>query len=362
MPWDAAAALALSAEDRELLSALSRGGNTPQKVALRARIVLGAAEGRANHALAAELGVSRPTVLLWRARYLSAGVNGLLKDAPRPGRTPQISARKIESIVDATLHSKPADATHWSVRTMAKAKGVSPATVHRIWQEHHLQPHRVERFKLSSDPDFVAKVRDIVGLYLDPPDKALVLCVDEKSQIQALERTRPILKLRPGIPERQTHDYQRHGTTTLFAALSVLEGTVIGHCEERHRHSEFIAFMERVERTVPKRQREIHLILDNYGTHTHPKVKEWFAAHPRYHLHFTPTSSSWINLVERWFAEITRKRIRRGTFHSVGELVRAIHSYLRTNNENPRPFIWTASARSILRKVEHCQEASETGH
>lgn len=362
MPWDAAAALSVSAGDREMLSALARGGNTPQKVALRARIVLGAADGRANHALAQELGVSRPTVLLWRGRFVERGLEGILKDAPRPGRRPQISERKVEAIVNATLHAKPPDATHWSVRTMAKAKGVSPATVHRIWQEHHLQPHRVERFKLSADPDFVAKVRDIVGLYLDPPDRALVLCVDEKSQIQALERTRPILKLRPGIPERQTHDYSRHGTTTLFAALNVLSGTVIGHCEERHRHSEFIAFMERVERAVPRRQHEIHLILDNYGTHTHPKVKEWFAAHPRYHLHFTPTSSSWINLVERWFAEITRKRIRRGTFRSVPELVRAIREYLKVNNASPRPFVWTATTRSILRKVEHCQEALETGH
>ncbi len=362
MPWEAAAALAVSAGDREMLSALARGGNTPQKLALRARIVLGAAEGRANHALAQELGVSRPTVLLWRERYAEAGMDGLIKDAPRPGRTPRISAGKVEAIVNATLHTRPRDATHWSVRTMAAAQRVSPATVHRIWQEHHLQPHRVERFKLSRDPDFAHKVRDIVGLYLDPPDKALVLCVDEKSQIQALDRTRPILPLRPGVPERQTHDYLRHGTTTLFAALSVLEGTVIGHCQERHRHTEFIAFMERVERAVPKRRREIHLILDNYGTHTHPKVREWFAAHPRYHLHFTPTSSSWINLVERWFAEITRKRIRRGTFRSVPELVRAIRDYLRKNNEHPRPFVWTATARSILRKVEHCQEALETGH
>ena len=362
MPWDAAAALAVNAEDRELLSALAGGGNTPQKVALRARIVLGAAEGRANHALAQELGVSRPTVLLWRSRYAEAGMDGLVKDAPRPGRTPRITARKVAAIVKATLETTPADATHWSVRTMAKRQGVSPASVHRIWQEHHLQPHRIERFKLSADPEFVEKVRDIVGLYLDPPDKALVLCVDEKRQIQALDRTRPILKLRPGIPERQTHDYLRHGTTTLFAALNVLEGTVIGHCQERHRHSEFIRFLERIERSVPKRQREIHLILDNYGTHTHPKVREWFAAHPRYHLHFTPTSASWLNLVERWFAEITRKRIRRGTFRSVADLIRAIRQYLRTNNENPRPFIWSASATSILRKVEHCQEASETGH
>jgi transposase len=362
MPWEAAAALSVRAGDREMLSALARGGSTPQKIALRARIVLGAADGRANHALAQELGVSRPTVLLWRGRFAELGVDGILKDAPRPGRKPQISGRKVESIVDATLHTTPPDATHWSVRTMAKAKGVSPATVHRIWREHHLQPHRVERFKLSRDPDFVRKVRDIVGLYLSPPDKALVLCVDEKSQIQALDRTRPVLPLRKGVPERQTHDYLRHGTTTLFAALNVLEGTVIGHCQERHRHGEFIAFMERVERAVPKRQREIHLILDNYGTHTHPKVQEWFAAHPRYHLHYTPTSSSWINLVERWFAEITRKRIRRGTFRSVPDLVRAIRKYLRDNNTHPRPFIWTASTRSILRKVEHCQEALETGH
>ncbi len=305
--------------------------------------------------------MSRPTVLLWRKRYAQAGVDGLLRDAPRPGRKPAISPRRVQAIVEATLGSTPRDATHWSVRTMAKAKGVSPATVHRIWREHHLQPHRSERFKLSRDPDFVAKVRDIVGLYLSPPDKALVLCVDEKSQIQALDRTRPILPLRPGIPERQTHDYKRNGTTTLFAALSVLEGTVIGACEARHRHSEFIRFLERIERSTPKR-REIHLVLDNYGTHKHPAVKAWFALHPRYHLHFTPTSASWLNLIERWFAEITRKRIRRGTFRSVPELIRAIRAYLRANNDAPRPFVWTASATSILRKIEHCQEALETGH
>ena len=362
MPWDAAAALPVSAPDRLMLSALARGGNTAQKVALRARIVLGAAEGRANHALAQELGVSRPTVLLWRERYAEAGVPGLLKDAPRPGRKPRISPRKVQSIVEATLGTTPRDATQWSVRTMAKAKGVSPATVHRIWQEHHLQPHRLERFKLSRDPDFVSKVRDIVGLYLSPPDKALVLCVDEKSQIQALDRTRPILPLRAGIPERQTHDYLRHGTTTLFAALNVLEGTVIGCCEARHRHSEFIAFLGRIERSVPKTRREIHLILDNYATHKHPAVRAWFEAHPRSHLHFTPTSASWLNLIERWFAEITRKRIRRGTFTSVPDLIRAIRAYLRANNDDPRPFVWTASAKSILRKVEHCQEALETGH
>ncbi len=361
MPWDAAAALRVSETDRELLEALVRSGKTPQKVALRARVVLGAAEGRANRALAHELGVSRPTVILWRERYGEAGVAGLLKDAPRPGRKKRIGRRKVEAIVNATLHRKPRDATQWSVRSMAEVQGVSPATVHRIWQAHNLQPHRVERFKLSTDPDFVGKLRDIVGLYLSPPDRALLLCVDEKSQIQALDRTRPILPLRPGIPERQTHDYARHGVTTLFAALNVLEGTVIGACAERHRHTEFLEFLERIERETPKRL-AIHMILDNYGTHTHPKVREWFAVHPRYHLHFTPTSASWLNLVERWFAELTRKRIRRGTFCSVPELIRAIRQYLRESNADPKPFIWTATASSIMRKIRHCQEALETAH
>ncbi len=361
MTWDPAAALHVSASDRELLEPLVRSGKTPQKVALRASIVLGAAEGRANIALARELGVSRPTVILWRKRFAEAGVSGLLKDAPRPGRKKRIGRRKVEAIVNATLHDKPRAATHWSVRTMAKAQGISPATVHRIWQAHNLQPHRLERFKLSRDPRFVEKLREIVGLYLAPPDKALLLCVDEKSQIQALDRTRPILPLRPGLPERQTHDYKRNGVTTLFAALNVLDGTVIGQCQARHRHEEFLAFLERIERETPKR-REIHLILDNYGTHTHAEVKTWFAAHPRYHLHFTPTSSSWLNLVERWFAEITRKRIRRGTFTSVAKLEREIRAYLRENNKDPRPFIWTAKAGDILRKLAHCQEALETGH
>ena len=243
---------------------------------------------------------------------------------------------------------------------MARAQKVSPATVQRIWKAHGLQPHRTETFKLSRDPDFVAKLRDVVGLYLNPPDKALVLCVDEKSRIQALDRTQPVLPLRPGIAARQTHDYVRHGTTTLFAALNVLDGTVIGQCLPRHRHGEFIQFLERIERSTPRRK-QIHLILDNYGTHKHPKVQQWFAAHPRYHLHFTPTSASWLNLVERFFAEITRKRIRRGTFQSVPELGRAIKTYLRKHNENPTPFIWTASVKKIMKKIKHCKEALETG-
>lgn len=359
--WKPAQALSVPPSDRALLEALVRGRNTPQKVIARARIVLGAAEGQSNASLAKQLALSRPTVLLWRARYAQAGVAGLVKDAPRPGRRRRISPQKVAAIVNATLHTTPPDATHWSTRTMARGHGVSAATVQRIWRAHGLQPHRVETFKLSRDPDFVRKLRDVVGLYLNPPDKALVLCVDEKSQIQALDRTQPSLPLRPGLAARQTHDYVRHGTTTLFAALNVLDGTVIGCCQPQHRHIEFLAFLERVDRAVPRR-REIHLILDNYGTHKHPRVQEWFAARPRYHLHFTPTGASWLNLVDRWFAEITRKRLRRGAFRSVKDLERAIHQYLRENNKHPRPFIWTATAASIMRKIKHCKEALETGH
>lgn len=244
---------------------------------------------------------------------------------------------------------------------MAEAQGVSEATVRRIWDAHGLRPHRVRTFKLSRDPEFVEKLRDVVGLYLNPPDKALVLSVDEKSQIQALDRTQPALPLRTGLVATRTHDYVRHGTTTLFAALNVLDGTVIGSCKPQHRHQEFLQFMEQVDREVPRR-REVHLILDNYGTHTHPNVKAWFEAHPRYHLHFVPTSSSWLNMVERWFAEITRKQIRRGTFMSVRKLIKAIMRYLREYNKNPEPFVWTASAATILRKVRRCKEALDAGH
>jgi transposase len=359
--WTKADALPVSEVDQDLLQHLTRCGSTPQKLALRARILLGAAEGKSNYQLSQELHVSRPTILLWRQRYLEAGLAGVLKDAPRPGRKKMITPTKVEAIVTATLHTTPKDATHWSVRSMAKSQGVSAAMVHRIWRAHRLQPHRSEHFKLSRDPHFARKVRDVVGLYLNPPDKALVLCVDEKSQIQALDRTQPVLPLRPGIPARQTHDYQRHGTTTLFAALNILDGSVIGSCLPRHRHGEFIKFLDRIDASTPRR-REIHLILDNYGTHTHPKVEQWFADHPRYHRHFTPTSASWLNLVERWFAEITRKRIRRGTFTSVPALITAIRQYVRLYNRNPKPFIWTAKPSSIMRKVQHCKEALETGH
>jgi transposase len=357
--WNSVEALRVSPADRELLETMVRSGRTPRRIAFRAEIVLGAAAGESNNALAKRLGVSRPTVLLWRDRFQSGGVKGLLKDEPRGGGLPPIASRKVEAIVNATLRTVPKDATHWSTRAMAEAQNVSQSTVVRIWQAHGLQPHRVKTFKLSRDPEFVQKLRDVVGLYLNPPDKALVLCVDEKSQVQALDRTQPALPLRSGRPETRTHDYVRHGTTTLFAALNVLDGSVIGRCQPAHTHTEFISFLEEIDRTTPRR-RELHLILDNYGTHKHPRVREWLARHPRFHVHFVPTSSSWLNLVERWFAEITRKRIRRGTFKNVRALIRAINDYIRHNNHEPKPFIWTASAASVLQKVARCKAKMES--
>jgi transposase len=348
--WESAERLEIDREERDVLQRLLRDGRSPQRVAFRVRIILAAAEGVSNNQAARDLRTSRPTILRWRERFEELGVEGLLQDAPRPGRKKSLGRSKEREIVRTTLYRKPKDATHWSVRSLAKAQGVSPATVYRIWRKHGLQPHRVKSFKLSTDPEFFEKLEDIVGLYLNPPQKALVFSVDEKSQIQALERSQPILPLRPGLPERQTHDYERHGTTTLFAALNVLDGKVIGSCLPRHRHSEFLRFLEHLDRQIPKK-REVHLILDNYGTHTHPTVQAWFAARPRYHLHFTPTGASWLNLVERFFAEITRKRIRRGTFASLGELIRAIRDYIRHHNNDPKPFVWTATAKSIRGKI-----------
>jgi len=361
MPCAPAPALRISPEDRHELLQVVGLRSVPQSVALRARIVLGAAEGIGNKVLARQLATSLPTVLLWRDRYQAEGLAGILADRPRSGRPKEITPEQEAALVERTLHSTPSNATHWSVRLMAREQGLSPASVQRIWSKHHLQPHRVESFKFSTDPQFVAKVRDIVGLYVNPPDKAVVLSVDEKSQIQALDRTQPILPLRPGSPERQTHDYKRHGTTTLFAALDVAAGKIIGQCQSRHRHQEFLRFLKKVDAaTTPALT--VHLILDNYGTHKHPEVKKWFAGHPRYQLHFTLTSASWLNQVERWFAEITRKRIRRGTFRSVRELERAIRDYIRANNAEPRPFQWVASANIILRKVPKYKRTSETGH
>jgi len=359
--WKPAAALTLRSSQRTDLETLVRSGKTPQRVVTRAKIILAAAEGTPNNAIARELAVSRPTVYLWRDRFQRAGIVGLLKDAPRPGRRRAVSSDQVQAVVNATLQTTPPDATHWSVRTMAKAQGLSHGIVHRIWRAHGLQPHRVESFKLSRDPDFVKKVRDVVGVYLHPPTKALVLCVDEKPKVQALDRTEPVLPLRAWIPARQTPDYIRHGTTNLFAALNVLDETVLARCAPQKRHTEFLTFLNHLDASVPSR-RAIHLILDNYGTHTHPKVNDWFAARPRHHRHFVPTSSSWLNLIERWFAEITRKRIRRGTFHSVPDLIRAIEDYVTHHNRHAQPFLWTASAATILRKVRLSKEALKTGH
>jgi transposase len=348
--------LSLDDSQTKRLHNLVRSGKTPQKIALRARVVLLAGAGVPNHAIAMQLKISRPTVLLWRKRFKQFGVPGLLRDAKRPGRKKAIAPEVVQRIVEATLHTTPPAATHWTTRTMAKAQHVSHTTVHRIWQQHRLQPHRFETFKLSRDPQFVEKLRDVVGLYLDPPDRALVFSVDEKSQIQALERTRPLLALRPGLPARQTHDYTRHGTTTLYAALNVLDGTVIGECLPRHRSREFVRFLRRIDReTAP--DLDLHLIVDNSSTHKSPMVRRWLKRHPRFHLHFTPTSSSWLNLVERWFREISQKRIRRGSFTSVAELIGAIEEYLQAHNQAPKRFVWTKDADMILDKINRCKEA-----
>lgn len=356
-----AAPLHVDENQRRRLAHLAKSGKTPQKVALRARIVLLAGDGLANHAIAVRLKVSRPTVILWRQRFAAAGVKGLLKDAPRPGRHKAIGSEVIKRVVDATLHTTPADATHWSVRSMAKAQGLSRMTVQRIWKQHGLQPHRVETFKLSKDLRFVEKLRDVVGLYLNPPDRALVFSVDEKSQIQALDRTQPLLPLRPGIPSRQTHDYKRNGTTTLFAALNMLDGKVIGECMSRHRSKEFVRFLKKIDRETPP-DLDLHLIVDNYSTHKSPEVKRWLARHKRFQLHFVPTSSSWLNMVERWFGQITQKRIRRGTFKSVQQLIDAINDYLAKYNDQPHKFVWTKDADMILAKIDRCKAALGTGH
>jgi len=356
-----AESIALSFEERSILDRWTTGRSFPFRLVQRARIIRMAADGLLNKAIARALKISRPTVQLWRQRFLSLRLPGLEKDAPRPGRIPRISQRKVDGLIRATLHSTPVNATHWSARSMAKAQGLSKDTVHRIWKRYNLKPHLLETFKLSRDKHFVEKLQDVVGLYLNPPDNALVLCVDEKSQIQALDRTQPLLPLRPGIPARQTHDYKRNGTTTLFAALSMLDGKVIGDCMPRHRHQEFIRFLQIVNVKTPL-DLDLHLIVDNYGTHKHPRVQSWLRRHPRFHLHFIPTSSSWLNLVERWFREITDKRIRRGTFKSVPDLVKAIMQYIDAHNQNPKAFVWTASVEKIMTKIAKSKEVLETPH
>jgi transposase len=353
--------LSLTAEESEKLTLLARRPKTSQAMALRARIVLACASGRSNTEVARRLRISKPTVGKWRERFRLHRLEGLL-DEPRPGAPRSITDAQVERVVRATLESMPEQGTHWTTRLMAKKMGLSQTAIVRIWRAFGLQPHRVESFKLSKDPLLVEKVRDIVGLYLNPPERAVVLCVDEKSQVQALNRTQPILPLAPGVPARQTHDDQRHGVTSLFAALDVASGVTISDCYRRHRHQEFLRFLKRIEESVPA-ELGVHLVLDNYGTHKVPKVQRWLLRHPRFGLHFTPTGASWLNLVERLFAEVTERCVRRGSYTAVRDLEKALLRYLDTRNHNPKPFVWTASAELILGKVQRLSKRiSNSGH
>ena len=345
------------AQQRQIGQWLSAHG-TPQQVALRCRIVLAAAEGQAESAIARQLGTNRKTVALWCKRFAEQGPESLWQIAPGRGRKPTYGPEKIKALMEATLQTRPAGMTHWSCRLMAKAQGVSKSTVSNIWRSHQVKPHRVKRFKLSRDPRFLEKLTDVVGLYLNPPQQAMVICVDEKSQIQALDRTQPGLPLKKGRCGTLTHDYKRHGTTTLFAALELLQGRVIGQCFARHRHQEFLRFLRRLDEEFPGPVR-LHLVMDNYGTHQHARVRTWLERHPRFIPHFVPTSSSWLNLIERWFGELTSKRVRRGSFHSVGDLETAITEFLTAWNEHPKPFVWTATVESIKDKLSRCRQTLE---
>jgi transposase len=350
-----APAVTLSDSDRAQLQQWVRAHFTPQQVALRSRILLLASAGKENLEIAAELKVNRHTPALWRQRYLDEGLDAVWEIQSGRGRKPHYPSEKVAAIIEATLQTKPKGATHWSCRTMARSQQVSKNTVNRIWQEHNLKPHRSRTFKLSRDPKFLEKLTDVVGLYLNPPDKTLVLCVDEKSQIQALDRTQPGLPLKKGRCGTFTHDYVRHGTTTLFAALEILEGKVVGQCYPRHRHQEFLKFLRRLDEEFADPEMDLHLVIDNYGTHKHPKVKSWLQRHPRFVLHFIPTSSSWLNQVERWFGELTRKAVRRGVFVNVEELHQAIAAFLDAWNEAPRPFVWTATVEGIMEKISRAR-------
>lgn len=339
--------IVLTAEEEKTLKQISRSNTTSVRLARRAKIILLAAAGKDNSTIAEELNVGRAQVGRWRERYATGGLASIERDLPRGGRKPKVDAAEI---VRLTTQTKPEGATHWSTRKMAKVLGVSDTTVLRVWRAHGLKPHRVESFKVSRDPEFVEKLEDIVGLYLNPPEKALVLCCDEKSQVQALDRTQPGLPLKKGRAATMTHDYKRHGTTTLFAALNTLDGKVIACCQQRHRHVEWLKFLRQIDRQTPK-GKDLHLICDNYATHKHPKVKEWLEKHPRFHVHFTPTSASWMNMVERFFRDITTDCLKRGVFHSVPDLIARIEEYIAHHNEKPKPFIWTAKANDILQKV-----------
>ena len=351
----------LSAPEMARLEQWIRSGSTPQQVVVRSRIIQAAANGQQDKQIALALGVRPRTAARWRQRARQHGIGCVWEIAPGRGRKARIGGAKVAELVEATLHSHPPGATHWSTRTLAQAHAVSKNTVHRLWQEQNLKPHLRRSFKLSRDPKFLEKLTDVVGVYLTPPQNAVVLCVDQKSQIQALDRTQPGLPLKPGRCGTFTHDYKRHGTTTLFAALQMVEGRVIGECYPRHRHQEFLRFLRRLDVEFPE-VTALHLILDNYGTHGHARVRRWLAKHPRFVLHFIPTSSSWLNLVERWFAELSEKAVRRGVFHSVAELEATIADFLTAWNATPKPFVWTASVEKILEKIAKCKRRLEELH
>ncbi len=348
--------ITLTDDIRRILERLSKSRSTEARLVERARIVLLAAAGRENKDIASELGITRATVGRWRDRFSERGIAGIEKDAPRGGRPPKAREDLARKIVEMTTRQKPENATHWSTRTLARVLGTNHSVVSRVWKANGLKPHLVKTFKVSNDPNFAEKLVDVVGLYLDPPEHALVLCVDEKSQIQALDRTQPSLPIYPGRCETMTHDYKRNGTTTLFAALNVAEGRLIGQCMPRHRHQEFIKFLKQIDAETPS-ELELHLIVDNYATHKHANVQKWLKRHPRFHMHFIPTSSSWLNLVERWFREITDKRIRRGVFQSVEQLIATIQAYIENHNSDPKPLVWTAKAQDILEKVGRARAA-----
>ncbi len=354
----AISAVAISEDQKEQIQQWLVALGTPQQVALRCRIVLAAGRGESEASVAAKLDVNRKTVRLWRERFIEAGLDGLWEIAPGRGRKATYNADRVKAVIDATLQSKPKGHTHWTCRLMAASQGLSKSTVSNLWRSHNLKPHQTKTFKLSRDPKFLEKLTDVVGLYLNPPDKAIVLCVDEKSQIQALNRTQPGLPLKKGRCGTMTHDYKRNGTTTLFAALDLLEGKVIGDFHKRHRHQEFLKFMRRIDREFPG-EKTLHVVMDNYGTHGHAVVKAWLGKHPRFVIHYVPTSCSWLNLIERWFAELTNKRIRRDSFFSVEELIAAINEFLTAWNDNPKPFVWTATVDSIVTKLARCRQTLE---
>jgi transposase len=351
-----AVTIVLTDEERVTLSKWARGRSTPARLVQRARIVLGAAEGRENKEIAAELGCTRRTVGTWRNRFATDRLTGIERDAPRSGRTPAVRAALEAEIIRKTTQETPPNATQWSTRSLAKVLGCDDTLVHRVWRDNGLKPHLTKTFKVSNDPQFTEKLVDVVGLYLDPPEHALVLSCDEKSQIQALDRTQKSLPLFPGRLKTLTHDYKRNGTTTLFAAIELAEGRIIAECMPRHRHQEWIKFLKRIDAETPP-DLDLHLIVDNYATHKHPKVKSWLKRHPRFHIHFTPTSSSWLNVIERWFRDITQNRIRNGVFRSVAQLEQAILDYIEHHNANPSTFVWTKKAEDILEKVSRARAA-----